>query len=39
MQWQRILAAAPWGKRAMPRGGQMDGSFYSLSGRHGPVRI
>ena len=39
MQWQRILAAAPWGVRAMPRGGQLDGYFYVISGRKGMFRI
>ena len=39
MQWQRILEAAPWGERAMPHGGWMDGHFYMLSGRAGMFTI
>jgi hypothetical protein len=39
MKWKRILDAAPWGKRAMPRGGQMDGYFYIISGRKGSFKI
>jgi hypothetical protein len=39
MQWQRVLAAAPWGERAMPHGGWMDGYFYMLSGRAGMFTI
>lgn len=39
MQWKRILDAAPWGVRAMPRGGLMDGYFYITSGRAGPFTI
>jgi len=39
MQWERLIKAAPWGKRAMPRGGLLDGQFYVLSGRAGAFRI
>jgi hypothetical protein len=39
MQWERILEAAPWGVRAMPRGAVMDGYFYVVSGRKGMFKI
>ena len=39
LQWERILEAAPWGERAMPRGGLMDGYFYVLGGRAGAFTI
>lgn len=39
MKWERLLKAAPWGVRAMPRGGQMDGYFYVISGRKGMFKI
>ena len=39
MHWQRILDAAPWGVRAMPRGGQMGNYFYVISGRTGIFKI
>jgi hypothetical protein len=39
MKWNKVLDAAPWGVRAMPRGGVMDGYFYVLSGRAGPFKI
>jgi hypothetical protein len=39
MKWQRLLEAAPWGVRAMPRGGVMDGYFYIVSGRKGAFKI
>ena len=39
MKWKRVLDAAPWGVRAMPRGGWMDGFFYILSGRAGPFTL
>jgi hypothetical protein len=39
MRWERILEAAPWGVRAMPRGGQLDGYFYVVSGRKGMIKI
>lgn len=39
MNWQKLLPSAPWGKRAMPRGGLMDGYFYILSGRAGMFKV
>ena len=39
MKWERLLEAAPWGVRAMPRGGVMDGYFYIVSGRKGAFKI
>ena len=39
MKWERILDSAPWGDRAMPRGGVMDGYFYLMSGRAGMTKI
>ncbi len=39
MEWERVLDHAPWGARAMPRGGLMDGYFYVLSGRTGMFGI
>jgi len=39
MNWTRLLEAAPWGVRAMPRGGVMDGYFYVVSGRTGAFTI
>ncbi|MEM7115857.1 MAG: sialidase family protein [Chloroflexota bacterium] len=39
MKWERLFEAAPWGVRAMPRGGVMDGYFYVISGRTGPSKI
>jgi len=39
MKWERLIKAAPWGKRAMPRGGLLDGQFYILGGRAGMFRI
>ena len=39
MEWTRVLEAAPWGVRAMPRGGVMDGYFYIMSGRTGPFKL
>lgn len=39
MKWEKVLDAAPWGVRAMPRGGVMDGYFYVISGRTGPFKI
>ena len=35
MDWRRVQPRAPWRARAMPRGGQLDGWFYVLSGRAG----
>lgn len=34
-----MLDSAPWGVRAMPRGGVMDGNFYIMSGRAGMIKI
>ncbi len=39
MRWTRLQARSAWGKRAMPRGGQLDGHFYLLSGRAGPSKV
>jgi len=39
LNWQQINKKAPWGVRAMPRGGVMDGYFYVISGRKGMVKI
>jgi len=39
MKWERLLEAAPWGVRAMPRGAVMDGYFYVVSGRKGPTKV
>ena len=39
MQWQRLVEHAPWGKRAMPRGGWMDGYCYITSGRAGTITL
>lgn len=39
MHWQRLIEHAPWGVRAMPRGGLMDGYFYVISGRKGMIKI
>ncbi len=39
MNWERLLKAAPWGVRAMPRGGIMDDYFYVVSGRKGAFKI
>ncbi len=39
MKWTRLLKAAPWGARAMPRGGVMDGCFYVVSGRSGAFKV
>ena len=39
LHWERLIRAAPWGKRAMPRGGLLDGQFYVMSGRAGMFRI
>jgi len=38
-QWQRVIEAAPWGERAMPRGGLLDGAFYVIAGRAGAFTI
>ena len=39
MTWERLIKSAPWGKRAMPRGGLLDGQFYVLGGRAGMFKI
>ncbi len=39
MEWKRVAARSPWGKRAMPRGGLMDGYFYIISGRAGTMTL
>ena len=39
IQWERVNPAAPWGPRAMPRGGVMDGHFYVIAGRSGAMKI
>lgn len=39
MKWERLLEAAPWGERAMPRGGLLEGQFYVLGGRAGMFTI
>ncbi len=37
MEWKRVAAESPWGVRAKPLGGLMDGYFYIISGRAGAV--
>ena len=39
MEWTELSAKSPWGVRAMPRGGVMDGYFYVVSGRKGAFKI
>ena len=39
IEWREVAAEAPWGKRAMPRGGLLDGHFYVIAGREGPSTI
>jgi N-acetylneuraminic acid mutarotase len=39
MEWKQIAAESPWGARAMPRGGILDGYFYIISGRSGAFKI
>jgi hypothetical protein len=39
MKWTELAAKSPWGVRAMPRGGHMDGYFYVVSGRKGAFKI
>ena len=39
LKWQRLVKHAPWGKRAMPRGGQLDGYFYVMTGRAGATKV
>lgn len=38
-EWRQLSANSPWGVRAMPRGGVLDGFFYVISGRSGPWKI
>ncbi len=38
-EWRELASKSPWGVRAMPRGGVMDGHFYVISGRTGPWKI
>ena len=38
-EWTQVAAKSPWGKRAMPRGGVMDGYVYVISGRSGMFKI
>lgn len=35
IEWRRHAATSPWGKRAMPRGGVLDGYFFVIAGRAG----
>jgi N-acetylneuraminic acid mutarotase len=37
--WQRVSPAAPWGVRAMPRGGLLDDHFYVIAGRAGAFTL
>lgn len=39
MEWTELAARSAWGVRAMPRGGQLDGYFYVISGRKGMFKI
>ncbi len=39
MRWTKVQARAPWRARAMPRGGQLDGYFYVLTGRAGTATV
>ena len=39
MTWERVSAAAPWGERAMPRGGLLDNYFYVIAGRAGAFTL
>lgn len=39
MRWERLVPRAPWGARAMPRGGQLDGWFFVLTGRAGTSTV
>ncbi len=39
MTWERVSAAAPWGVRAMPRGGLLDNDFYVIGGRAGAFTL
>jgi hypothetical protein len=37
--WERISASAPWGVRAMPRGGVLGNYFYIIAGRAGAFTL
>lgn len=37
--WERVSAAAPWGVRAMPRGGLLGDYFYVIAGRAGAFTL
>lgn len=38
--WKQVLAKAPWGARAMPRGGvDSNGNFFVISGRQGALTL
>jgi N-acetylneuraminic acid mutarotase len=39
ISWKEVAPESPWGKRAMPRGGQLDGYFYIISGRSGAFKV
>ena len=39
VEWRQVAPRSPWGVRAMPRGGVMDGYFYIVSGRTGAFKI
>jgi hypothetical protein len=37
--WKQVSPTAPWGVRAMPRGGLLDNHFYVIAGRAGAFTI
>ena len=37
--WEQVSSGSPWGERAMPRGGLLDGYFYVIGGRAGAFTI
>jgi N-acetylneuraminic acid mutarotase len=39
IEWRQLTDKSPWGARAMPRGGLLDGYFYIISGRAGMFKI
>jgi len=39
IEWRQLAPESPWGVRAMPRGGWLDGNFYIISGRAGTITI
>lgn len=39
IRWQRLADRSPWGERAMPRGGLLDGQVYVIGGRAGAVTL